>query len=148
MTSATEPRASEKQSRWLNTPAGWGMVALMALGSVVMWIGIPVLLIFIASRVADSSQPSMGPYLLILFGLPIGMALMGKLLGMLDRRYAAALGEERRYRPGWTKSMRGERGSLHKWTVLDSVMLWSVIAAATASAIWFFGFAGSSLPNV
>jgi hypothetical protein len=89
----------------------------------------------------------MGPYLLVLIGLPVGMALVGKGLGALDRRYARMLGEERRYRPAWTKSMRAERGSGHKWTVLDSVMLWSVITAVIASAIWFFFFAGSSLPG-
>lgn len=124
------------------------MVAAMAAGSVFMWIGIPVGLIYLASRVADSSQPSLGPYLLILLGLPIGMGLVGRLLGILDRRYAAMLGQQRRYRPAWTKSMRGERGSTHKWTVLDSVMLWSVLLALLLSAIWFFAFAGSPLPSV
>lgn len=124
------------------------MVAAMAAGSVFMWIGIPVGLIYLASRVADSSQPSLGPYLLILLGLPLGMGLVGRLLSILDRRYAAMLGQERRYRPAWTKSMRGERGSTHKWTVLDSVMLWSVLVALLLSAIWFFAFAGSPLPSV
>lgn len=124
------------------------MVAAMAAGSVFMWIGIPVGLIYLASRVADSSQPSLGPYLLILLGLPLGMGLVGRLLSILDRRYAAMLGQQRRYRPAWTKSMRGERGSTHKWTVLDSVMLWSVLVALLLSAIWFFAFAGSPLPSV
>ena len=124
------------------------MVAAMAAGSVFMWIGIPVGLVYLASRVADSSQPSLGPYLLILLGLPLGMGLVGRLLSILDRRYAAMLGQQRRYRPAWTKSMRGERGSTHKWTVLDSVMLWSVLVALLLSAIWFFAFAGSPLPSV
>lgn len=123
------------------------MVAAMAVGSVVMWIGIPVGLLYVASQVADSSRPSMGPYLLIIIGLPLGMALVGRVLGVIDRRYASRMGEQRRYRPAWTKSMRGERGSSHKWTVLDTVMLWSVLIAMTASAVWFFGFAGSSLPD-
>jgi hypothetical protein len=145
-----QPRdgGGEPQSRWLKTPLGWAMVALMAVGSIVMWIGIPLGLIYLASQVAESSRPSLGPYLIVFLGLPICMGLMGKLLSMLDRRYAAMQGIDRRYRPGWTKSMRGERGSSHKWTVLDTVMLWSVIAALVASAIWFFGFAGSPLPSV
>lgn len=134
--------------RWLNTPAGWLMVVAMVVGSIAMWIGVPVGLIWLASRVADSTQPSLGPYLLIFIGLPVGMGLIGRLLGALDRRYAAALGEERRYRPAWTKSMRGERESSHRWTVLDTVMLWSVLAAVLASAVWFFAFAGSPLPSV
>ena len=36
--------------------------ALMALGSVVMWFGVPLGLIYLASRLADSPNPSMGPY--------------------------------------------------------------------------------------
>lgn len=143
----SDPPREERGPRWLNTPAGWLMVAAMAVGSVIMWLGIPVGLIWLASRVADSSRPSLGPYLLIIVGLPIGMGLVGRLLGVIDRRYAAAMGEDRRYRPAWTKSMRGERGSQHKWTVLDTVMLWSVLAAVLLSAIWFFVFAGSPLPS-
>jgi hypothetical protein len=43
--------------------------------------------------------------------------------------------------------MRGERESGHPRTVLDVVMVISVAIAVVASAIWFFGFAGSSLPT-
>jgi hypothetical protein len=137
-----------EQRRWLKTPEGWAIVALMALGSVFMWIGIPVGLLYLASLIAGSSRPSMGPYLLVLIGLPLGMGLVGKALAVLDRRYAERLGEERRYRPAWTKSMRGERESTHRWTVLDTVMLWSVLIALLLTAIWFFAFAGSPLPPV
>jgi hypothetical protein len=57
----------------------------MAIGSVVMWIGVPVGPHLRASRLADSPKPSMGPYVLILVGLPLGMMAVGKLLGALDR---------------------------------------------------------------
>ena len=56
------------RSSW--SPLALILVLLMAVGSVVMWIGVPVGLIYLASRVADSSQPSAGPYLLVLIGLP------------------------------------------------------------------------------
>ena len=120
----------------------------MALGSVAMWIALPVGLVYLASQLTDSTQPSMGPYMLILIGLPVGMAVIGKGLGRLDRMYAAAGGEvPQRYRPGWTRSMRGERESTRKWSILDRVMLFSVILCCIAMAIWFFFFAGSSLPT-
>lgn len=126
-----------------------GLIGLMALGSIAMWIVVPVGLVYLASQLTSSTQPSMGPYLLIIIGLPVCMGIIGKALGALDRRYARLIGlGDRRYRPAWTKSMRGERGSTHKWTILDQVMLWSVLACFAAMAVWFFGFAGSPLPTV
>ena len=41
------------------SPAAIMLVALMALGSVVMWIGVPVALIYAASRLADSPKRAM-----------------------------------------------------------------------------------------
>ena len=124
------------------------LIVVMALGSVAMWIALPVGLVYLASQLTDSTQPSMGPYLLILFGLPAGMALIGKGLGRLDRMYAAAGGEvPQRYRPGWTRSMRAGRDEGRKWSVLDRVMIVSVMLCCLAGAVWFFGFAGSSLPT-
>jgi hypothetical protein len=118
----------------------------MALGSVFMWIGVPLGLVYIASKVADTPNPSMGPYLLIILGLPIGMAVVGKGLGALNRAHIRLTGAEvDQYRPGWTRSMRGERQVDRRGGVLDKVMIISVGVAALCFAVWFFGFAGSSL---
>jgi hypothetical protein len=134
------------RSPW--NPAAIFLVALMALGSVVMWLGVPLGLIYIASKLADTPNPSMGPYLLVLIGLPIGMALVGKGLGALNRAHIRLTGAEvDDYRPGWTRSMRGERHVERRGGVLDRVMTISVALAALAFAVWFFGFAGSSLPG-
>jgi hypothetical protein len=78
------------RSSWL--PISLFLIALMAVGSVLMWIGVPVGLVYLASRLADSPTPSMGPYLLILIGLPVGMVAVGKALGALDRYTAASPG--------------------------------------------------------
>ena len=53
----------------------------MAVGSVVMWIGVPLGLIYLASQIATPRGRRVGPYLLVLIGLPIGMAIVGKCLG-------------------------------------------------------------------
>jgi hypothetical protein len=45
------------------------------------------------------------------------------------------------------KSLRGERDSGRPRTMLDVVMVWSVALAFVCFAIWFFAFAGSSLPS-
>ena len=134
------------RSSW--NPAAVMLVALMALGSVLMWLGVPLALVYIASKLADTPNPSMGPYLLIIVGLPIGMALVGKGLGALNRAHIRVTGAEvDQYRPGWTRSMRGERQVDRRGGVLDRVMIISVGVAALLFAVWFFGFAGSSLPG-
>ena len=43
--------------------------------------------------------------------------------------------------------MRGERKVERRGGVLDRVMIISVALAGLAFAVWFFGFAGSSLPG-
>jgi hypothetical protein len=134
------------RSSW--NPAAVMLVALMALGSVVMWLGVPLALVYLASKLADSPEPSMGPYLLIILGLPIGMAVVGKGLGALNRAHIRVTGTQvDEYRPGWTRSMRGERQVDRRGGVLDKVMIISVAVAAVCFAVWFFGFAGSSLPG-
>ena len=134
------------RSQW--NPAAIMLVALMALGSVVMWFGVPLGLIYLASKLADTPNPSMGPYLLVLIGLPVGMAVVGKALGALNRAHIRLTGAEvDAYRPGWTRSMRAERKVERRGGVLDRVMIISVFVAGLAFAVWFFGFAGSSLPT-
>jgi hypothetical protein len=130
------------------SPAALLLVVLMAVGSVVMWIGVPLGLIYLASQISDSSRPSVGPYLLVLIGLPVGMAIIGKGLGVLDRWHTRLTGRERdRHRSTWLRSMRAERTSSRRGGILDTVMIVSVALALIAFAVWFFGFAGSSLPT-
>jgi hypothetical protein len=134
------------RSSW--SPGAVALVVLMALGSVVMWIGVPLGLVYIASKLADTPKPSMGPYLVVILGLPLGMAVVGKALGALNRAHIRLTGTEvDEYRPGWTRSMRGERQVNRRGGVLDRVMIVSVAVAAVVFAVWFFGFAGSSLPG-
>ena len=144
MEASAEPRT---HSTW--SPLSLFLIALMAIGSVVMWIGVPVALIYAASRLADSPKPSMGPYLLILVGLPLGMMAVGKLLGALDRYHGRVTGldDGKPQQAAWMKSMRGDRERQRRRSVLDSVMIVSVGVALLLFGIWFFAFAGSSLPG-
>ena len=125
------------------------LILLMAVGSIAMWLVVPVGLIYLASQLQGSSQPSLGPYLVVIFGLPIGMIVIGKLLGRLDRYYHKVTRTERdvRVQVPWMKSMRGERESGRPFRMLNVVMVVSVGLAGICFGIWFFVFAGSSLPS-
>ena len=131
------------------SPPAIALVLLMGIGSIVMWLGVPLGLVYAASRLADTSAPTLGPYLLVFIGLPIGMAIMAKLLGRLDHWHQrlTRTGPERPQQAPWMRSMRGERGSTRERGVLDTVMIVSVGLALAGFGIWFFGFAGSSLPG-
>lgn len=125
------------------------LIALMAVGSVVMWLGVPYGWIYVVSQSTDSSQPSMGPYVLLLVAIPGSMMVMGKLLGSLNRTYGRVTHTtpEVRVTLPWHRSMRGERDAGHPRTVLDVVMVVSVAVALTVFGLWFLLFAGSPLPS-
>jgi hypothetical protein len=146
----TESRGMSRGQKLLWSPVALLLVLLMAAGSILMWIGLPLGLIWIASAISESSQPSMGPYLLILVGLPIGAIVIGKALGALDRmhgRVTGRIGGEQK-RNTWMNSM-GEKASTNRRerSVLDTVMIVSVLSALVLGAIWFLLFAGSPLPT-
>jgi hypothetical protein len=146
----TDTRARTRGQKLLWSPVAIFLVLLMAVGSVIMWIGVPLGLIWLASSLTDSSQPSLGPYLLILVGLPIGMFAIGKLLGTLDRMHGriTGRGDEGQQRATWLQSMRDDsRAQRKERSVLDTVMIVSVLLAIVVGGIWFIAFAGSPLPS-
>ena len=121
------------------------LVVVMAVGSILMWIGVPVFWLWLASRIADSSQPSIGLYLLVLVGIVVSMALVGKGLGILNHIHMGMTGTlpEKREQTIWLRSMRAEREINRQTGVLGIVMAWSVSVAMLVFGIWFFLFAGS-----
>lgn len=152
-TQEAEPTEGERPRSLLRTaaakPAAAFLIVLMAIGSVILWLGIPIGWLYFASQLVDTSQPTLGPYVLIIFGIPITMVVFGKALFTLDRAFERVTGRtsETDFRPPWLRSMRGERTVSRRVTVLEGVMVVSVALAVLASAVWFFLFAGSSLPT-
>lgn len=131
------------------TFVGLFLIVLMAIGSILLWLGIPLGVLYGASKLQESSQPSMGPYVAVIVGIPLLMVIVGKGLSKLNRVYGDVMGTSRTERVTlpWHRSMRGERDAGHRTTVLDVVMILSVGLALLAFGVWFFGFAGSSLPG-
>lgn len=126
------------------------LILLMGVGSIFLWLGIPFLWIYGASQMVDSSQPSLGPYMLVLFGIPVSMVIVGKALSKLNRVYGEITHTtpEVRVRAAWLKSMRAERDSGQPRTILDVVMVISVAVALFCFGLWFMFFAeGGGLPG-
>jgi len=121
----------------------------MAVGSILLWIGSPIFWLWLASQMQKDSQAAgFGPYMVVLFGIAITAVALAKGLQTLNRAYSSVAGvEEARVIMPWHRSMRGENEGRAQRTVLDVVMVISVAIGALAFGIWFFFFAGSSLPG-
>ena len=139
---STQTSSSESPAEAPGKPGGplfrAAVILLMGIGSIAMWLGVPIGLIYAVSKMVDSTQPQLGPYLIILFGVPLGMTIIGKGLGALDRYYIRKTGGlQDRYRAGWLKSMRGESKTAHQsqWKMLDVVMITSVSLAGLALSL-------------
>lgn len=127
-----------------------GLVALMALGSVMLWIGSPVGWLWIGSQMQKDTQAAgFGPYMVVLFGIAITAVALAKLLQRLNRLYGEVSGVDEPVRIvlPWNRGLRGENEGRPPRTVLDVVMVISVSIGAVAFGVWFFFFAGSSLPT-
>ena len=126
-----------------------GLIALMAVGSIFLWIGIPVGWLWIGSQLqSGSGQASFGLYLGVLLGIILSMVVVGRFLHRLNGVYGGLAGSEIvRVRMPWHRSMRGEDEGRAPRQILDVVMVISVMSAGFVFLVWFLFFAGSSLPG-
>jgi hypothetical protein len=146
---AAAPHGPSTLRTILTKPAAVLLIALMAVGSVILWIVVPIGWLWIASHITKTSAPTLGPYVLVLVAVPATMWIVGKLLFRTNNLYERVTGQaaEVRVQLPWHKSLRDSSNTGRRTTVLDVVMIASVSIALTAFAIWFFLFAGSSLPS-
>jgi hypothetical protein len=130
-------------------PRAAALMALMVVGSVALWTVIPIAGLWVASQLNDSAtQVEVLPWLVALAGIPTAMVFAGALLARAERHYLRITGTtapQERVAPAWRRSLGDSRTGM-RLTVLDRVMVASAFMALIAIAVWFFGFAGSSLP--
>ena len=120
------------------------IVAAMALGSVALWIGNPIVWLWLTARL-QSTQPSMGPYALMLLGITLTAVVLGKALSALNRLFGRVRGTTPTVKVilPWRRSLRGGRSQARETdgrlpvSVLDVVMVISVAVAGAALLIWF-----------
>lgn len=125
------------------------VVLAMIVVALAMWTAVPFGWLWIASQVSESQEPSTGPYMLVLFGVISSIVMLGWLLVRLNSLYIRVTGTHTivPIRPAWLKSMRDERPGIHAPSVMETVIVVSVILAIVAMTLWFFILAGSPLPN-
>jgi hypothetical protein len=137
------------------------VIALMAAGGLGMWIANPVLWLWITARLQSGTQPSMGPYALLLLGVILTCVAIGKGISSLNRYYARITGATPTVRVivPWRRSLRGGRSQMKDTdgrlpvSVLDVIMVTSVVLAVISFSAWYLvvnptppGFSGGAGP--
>jgi hypothetical protein len=129
--------------------AATGIASVMLLAAFSLWTVVPLGWIWIGSKLSKSQAPSAGPYMLVFFGIVVSIVVVVLVLAWLNRLYETLVGttEVHVERVRLWKSLSDERGSSRRWSVMEVVLLLSVLAAFLAMGIWFFALAGSPLPS-
>jgi hypothetical protein len=106
------------------------MVAIMFLGSLVLWIGMPLGCLYLGSRVQDATN-SVGVALLAMAGgVVVGIFAIVPLLGFLNRKHV---------------EVRAARGlDTYGQAPLEGVLVVSAGLALVGFAVWFFFFSGAT----
>jgi hypothetical protein len=124
----------------MGTLAPASLIFLMVTGSLALWIGSPALWLWLTSKLQSGTQATMGPYLLLLAGIIVTSVTLAKGLAKLNALYAKATRSEAiiNIHLPWHRMRGAEHESrVRPVTVLDVVMVTSVLVALASFAVWF-----------
>jgi len=140
------PEGKHKVSRTL---AAGVVAAVMLMAALSLWSVIPLVWLWIGSQFSDSQFPSLGPYLIVFFGAVASILLVAWILGRLNELYIRLTGSRDvgPIRMGWMKSLRDSEKTGDPPSLIEVVIIGSVVIAFIAFIAWFFVLAGSPLPN-
>lgn len=118
-----------------------------------VWTGFPLLALWIGSRFAGSSGLSMSAVFIVIAVLASLMVVAYAGLNWLSAKYnqLTARPAAARQPAPWLRSLRGERNEpstkVREANAIERIVVITVVAAVIVFEVWFFVFAGSSLPK-
>lgn len=130
--------------------AALGLIVVMIVGSLTLWLAVPLAWLWAASKINQSLDPTFGAYAAIAIGIPATMLVLFILLRRVDAAHRALTGATAGAKPvppPWRRSMREERNLHAPTSALDTILVATAIAAGLVLAVWFALFAGSPLPR-
>ncbi len=129
-----------------------GLLSAMAVTTVNIWTGSPLMALWVGSRVqGGTGTTSMGAVAAVAVTMAALSLLLIRLLGTLQVAYDRLTGSRRAVRRHvpWLRSMRGERPHEQPEGVRPSPLEWmmivSVVIVVIAFEVWFFFFSGSPI---
>jgi len=131
-----------------------GLLTGSALCSINLWTGAPLFAVWVGSKVQGNLENlSMTAVFSVIAVLAAVVFLLGWALTWLNRKYDEVTGRPAiaRQTSPWLRSMRDERSAevQRKYGIggIERVVVICAVAGVLAFEVWFFFFAGSSLPN-
>jgi hypothetical protein len=126
----------------------------MTLVGVNLWTGSPLLAVWVGAQLQrNQTDLGMDTVLVVIAVMGTSSFVLFRALRWLDVRYGEVIGRK----PGtrqplpWLKSVSGERLPAKRpkepLTALERILVVIVVLAIGAFELWFFFFAGSSLPR-
>jgi hypothetical protein len=139
---------SHSQSLGKSLAASLIFVAML-FAALSLWTALPLTWLYIGSKVSHTQFPAEAPYAVVIVGLVASIVIVAWLISRLNRLYVEITGTNRLapMRPSWMRSMRDTAPPTGTTTVVEAVLMGSVLLAALALSIWFFLLAGSPIPN-
>jgi hypothetical protein len=136
-------------------PKRLALTSLTALVAVNIWTGFPLLALWVGSRTVPQRGSDSGVSMASVFVVVAVLAILAfagvYALTWMSSKYDELTGrpiEARRTSP-WLRSMRGEREELVKRrlgiSVVERIVILSVVGCVLAFEVWFFFFAGPPL---
>ncbi len=127
------------------------LAALTAVLAVNLYTGAPLLAIWVGSRVQGGTSLTMGTVGVVIGVLVVAVSVLVVLLQRTEAAYKRVTGQPtvRRTSP-WMRSMRDERDEVRERRPLtgnEKALVGAVVVAIVAFEVWFFFFAGSSIPS-
>jgi hypothetical protein len=121
----------------------------MLLAALSLWTALPLAWVYIGSKVSKTQFPAEAPYAVVIVGLIASIVLVAWLISRLNQLYVDVTGTNRLapMRPAWMRSIRDTSAPMSSTTVVEAVLMGSVMLAACALSVWFFLLAGSPIPN-
>jgi hypothetical protein len=106
------------------------LLSIMIIGSIVLWVGTPLMWLWIGSQVQGETQSLSSALAVAFVGVVITVMLLASLLSRLSDSYRG------------NRIARGGDDPGH--VVLEGVLVVSAGVTMAAFAIWFFFFAGAA----
>lgn len=127
-----------------------GLIFLaMLVAAFSLWTAIPLSWVYIASKISHTQFASDGPYAVVAVGIIASVLIVAWMISRLNHLYIRITGTNQLgpMRPTWMRSMRDAAPVSRSVTVVEAVLMASVMLAALALTVWFFLLAGSPIPN-
>jgi hypothetical protein len=111
------------------------LLTLMAIGSLVLWIGVPAACLWIASRITDDQTTHLQITVVLTI---VGMVLFARFLFWVNKLYLRIPAQTPEPEPG---DEAEEDAPRYARGPLEPILVASLVVALIALTVWFFAFA-------